>query len=115
MNILILCSSFPYPPTKSRQQLRTFHLLEYLATRHQVTLVTRRCSTTTEVELVKLQDVVTELVTFELKPEAESLSLMEKAKRLGKLIQQKTPPDILNNYCPEMADWIDEAVASGSV
>ena len=111
MNILVLCSTFPYPPTKGRQQLRTFHLLEYLAARHQITLVTRPEIATTEVELAQLQTKVAKLVTFSVKETAVDLSLIDKAKRLGKLIQQKTPPDILNSYCPEMAAWINETIA----
>ena len=113
MNILVLCSTFPYPPTKGRQQLRAFHLLQYLASRHQVTLVTRRNSTTTDAELADLQLKVTELVTFVLETEGESQSLMDKAKRFGQFIQQKTPPDILKSYCPEMASWIAKAVSEG--
>ena len=111
MNILILCSTFPYPPTKGRKQLRTFHLLEYLQSRHRVTLVTRRSSEVTDAEVTALEELVGELVIFTLDSNTEPRGLIDKAKRLGAFIQQRTPPDVLDNYCPEMADWIKQAVA----
>ena len=110
MNILILCSTFPYPPTKGRKQLRTFHLLKYLTTNHQLTLVTRRSPEVTEDEISALEELA-ELVVFDLNPNDRSSGFIDKAKRLGKFIQQKTPPDILDAYCSQMAEWIEEAVA----
>ena len=111
MNILILCSTFPYPPTKGRKQLRTFHLLEYLTTNHQLTLVTRRSPEVTEDEISALEELA-ELVVFDLDPNDRSSGLLDKAKRLGTFIQQKTPPDVLDAYCSQMAKWIEEAVAN---
>ena len=112
MKILIICSTFPYPPTKGRQQLRTFHFLEYLNRRHQITLLTRRSSEVTDDELEALREQVTELVVFATAPKGnEPLGLIDRAKRLGTFIQQGTPPDILDNYSPEMAAWIDRALA----
>ena len=110
MNILILCSTFPYPPTKGRKQLRTFHLLEYLTTNHQLTLVTRRTPEVTEKGISALEKLA-ELVVFDLNPNDRASGLIDKAKRLGKFIQQKTPPDVLDAYCPEMAEWIERAIA----
>jgi polysaccharide biosynthesis protein PslH len=111
MNILILCSTFPYPTTKGRQQLRTFQLLRYLHQRHQVTLLTRRNPEMTDTEVANVRKQVTELVLFDLEQKTEPLGLIDKAKRLGKFIQQKTPPEILDNYSAEMAAWIEKAVA----
>ena len=113
MNILVLCSSFPYPPSKGRKQLRTFHLLQYLQNRHQVTLLTRRCTETTDAEIAVLRELVSELVMFDLESSNKSLGLVGKAKRMGKFIQQKTPPNVLDDYCPQMAAWIEEAIATG--
>ena len=113
MNILILCSTFPYPPTKGRKQLRTFHLLEYLKTNHQVTLVTRRSSEVTEAGISALEKIVAELIIFDFDPQDLPSGLIDKAKRLGTFIQQKTPPDVLDAYCPEMAQWIEQAIDSG--
>ncbi len=111
MNILILCSTFPYPPTKGRKQLRTFQLLRYLQQRHQVTLLTRRSPEITDTEVATLREQVTELVLFDIEQNTEPLRLIDKAKRWSKFIQQKTPPEILDNYSAEMADWINQAVA----
>ena len=111
MNILILCSTFPYPPTKGRKQLRAFHLLEYLQSRHRVTLVTRRSSEVTDAEVTALEEQVEELVIFTLDSNTEPEGLIKKAKRLGAFIQQRTPPDVLEKCSPEMADWVKQAVA----
>ena len=113
MNILIICSTFPYPPSKGRKQLRTFHLLQHLQNRHEVTLLTRRCPEVTDAEVAVLQEKVSELVIFELEPNSKTLGLVDKAKRMGKFIKQKTPPNILDDYCPQMAAWIAEAIATG--
>ena len=110
MNILILCSTFPYPPTKGRKQLRTFHLLEYLTTNHQLTLVTRRSPEVTDEGVSALEELA-ELIIFDFNPSDMPSGLLDKAKRLGTFIQQKTPPDVLDAYCPEMAEWIKQAVA----
>lgn len=42
MRILMLSSTFPYPPTRGGTEVRTFHLLRWLAQRHEVTLLTQR-------------------------------------------------------------------------
>ena len=111
MNILVICSTFPYPPSKGRKQLRTFYLLQYLQKRHQVTLLTRRCQEITDAEVAALQERVSELLIFNLESSSKNLGLVDKAKRMGKFIQQKTPPSILDDYCPQMATWIEEAIA----
>ena len=110
MNILILCSTFPYPPTKGRQQLRAFHLLEYLKNRYQVTLVTRRSLEVSDQEVTALTEQVEDLIIFDLDSNSQSSGLINKAKRLGTFIQQKTPPDVLENYSLEMATWIKQAI-----
>jgi polysaccharide biosynthesis protein PslH len=112
MNILILCSTFPYPPTKGRKQLRTFHLLQHLQTKHQVTLVTRRSPEVTDTEITALESQVTELVIFDLNLSTQPSGLIDRARRLGAFIQQRTPPDILDSYSLEMATWIKEAIVN---
>ena len=111
MKILMLCSTFPYPPTKGRKQLRTFHLLQYLADRHQVTLVTERNNEVTDKEVETLSSKVAELVVFEAEVAGEPVKLIDKAKRLGIFIQQGTPPKILDNYSQAIATWIQQAIA----
>jgi len=111
MNILILCSTFPYPPTKGRKQLRTFHFLQYLASRHQITLLTQRSQEVTDEEIEVLQKQVAELVIFTRETIPEALGLINKAKRLGSFIQQGTPPEVLDTYSEEMAIWVKNAIA----
>lgn len=108
MNILILCSTFPYPPSKGRKQLRTFQLLQYLSKRHQVTLLTRCNFEQTQIETLRQQPL--ELVIFPDKQNNEPLTLIDKAKRWGKYIQQKTPPEILDNYSIQMGEWVNKAM-----
>ena len=112
MNILMLCSTFPYPPTKGRKQLRTFHLLRYLASRHQVTLVTQLNDEVTEQEVKALQERVSKLVIFPTATSNEPMGLINKAKRFGTFLQQGTPPEILDNYSTAIAAWVKEAVAN---
>jgi glycosyltransferase involved in cell wall biosynthesis len=64
-------------------------------------------------EVAALREQVTELVMFDLEQSNKSLGLVGKAKRVGKFIQQKTPPNVLDDYCPQMATWIEEAIATG--
>ncbi|BAU40819.1 hypothetical protein O77CONTIG1_00625 [Leptolyngbya sp. O-77] len=42
----MLSSTFPYPPTRGGTEVRTFHLLRWLAQRHEVTLLTQRMNAT---------------------------------------------------------------------
>ncbi len=113
MKILMLCSTFPYPPTKGRKQLRTFHLLQHLVSNHEVTLVTQRTEEVTDEEVEMLQEQVTELVIFPVKTTSQTVGLMDKAKRLSTFVQQGTPPEILKTYSEEIATWVKEAVNNG--
>ena len=110
MKILMLSSTFPYPPTLGRKQLRTFHLLKYLSNVHQVTLLTQRSDNISDEEVETLKQYVTELVIFPVEKASESEGIIEKAKRLGTFIQQGTPPEILKAYSPAIATWVKEVV-----
>lgn len=111
MNILMVCSTFPYPPTKGRNELRTFHLLQYLVSRHRVTLLTQRNQDVTDEEVEVLRERVAELVIFTPEAGNEPVRLIDRAKRLGAFIQQGTPPNILDRYSAEIATWIETAIA----
>ncbi len=114
MKILMLSSTFPYPPTQGRTQLRTFHFMKYLGQRHQVTLVTQRGEDVTDEQVEALRKWVQELVVFpQLEPSQEEGGLLGKAKRLGTFIQQGTPPNVLSIYSPAIQKWVDEAVSTG--
>ena len=114
MNILVISSIFPYPPTKGRKQLRTFHLLEYLTINHQITLVTRRSEEVGDREISALKGLVERLIIFDLDSSIQPSGSIDKAKRLVTFVTQKKPPDVLDSYSLEMANWIETAVAENS-
>ena len=110
MKILMLSSTFPYPPTKGRRQLRTFHLLKYLSNHHYVTLLTHHSDRVNHEEIKALESQVGKLIIFPQEEVSPSEGIIEKAKRLGTFIQQGTPPEILKTYSPAIASWVKEAI-----
>ncbi|QSJ18133.1 glycosyltransferase [Nostoc sp. UHCC 0702] len=111
MRILMLSSTFPYPPTRGGTQVRTFNLLKYLSQRHAVTLVTQRDRDVTKAEIVGLRDCVDHLVIFERPPDSGAKTgIFKKIQRLATFLQQGTPPSVLNRYSIEMQEWIDNFV-----
>lgn len=114
MNILMLSSTFPYPPTRGGTQVRTFNLLKYLSQNHHINLVTQRESDVTDSEIAGLQDCVDQLVVFDRPSEpGNSAVILKKIQRLGKFLITGTPPSVLNRYSLEMQSWIDNFVKSG--
>ena len=63
MHILMLSSTFPYPPSGGTQ-VRTFNLLKYLNSRHHVILGTVRSPDVTDAEIEELRQHVAELAVF---------------------------------------------------
>lgn len=113
MNILMLSSTFPYPPTRGGTQVRTFNLLKYLSQRHTVTLVTQREGDVTDAEIAGLRDCVDHLAIFERPPDSRTTGILQKIQRFGKFLQQGTPPSVLNRYSVEMQTWVDNWVDAG--
>ncbi|MGA9378499.1 MAG: glycosyltransferase family 4 protein [Phormidium sp.] len=117
MNILMLSSTFPYPPTRGGTEIRTFNLLKYLQQRHQITLVTQRHSGVTDTEVAELRQWVKELVIFPLPPEPTKLSgikgLIGKVSRFSESLIKATPPNVLYRYSPEIQAWVDDFVKAG--
>lgn len=107
----MLSSTFPYPPTKGRKQLRTFHLLKQLSKTNSVTLVSQPAEDVSEEEIEYLEEQITQLITFSPSTASENVGILEKAKRLGTFIQQGIPPQILDKYSPIIQEWLDSAVA----
>ncbi|MEG4116096.1 glycosyltransferase family 4 protein [Microcoleus sp. N9_B4] len=64
MKILMLSSTFPYPPSRGGTQVRTFNLLQYLSQRHDVILGTVRSPDVTDAQIDTLRQQVTELAVF---------------------------------------------------
>ncbi|WP_044205799.1 glycosyltransferase family 4 protein [Coleofasciculus chthonoplastes] len=115
MKILMLSSTFPYPPTQGGTQVRTFNLLKHL-TGHEITLLTQRADDVTDAEVEALREWVAELVVFP-RPTTSSLpgGWFGKVKRFGQFVQQGTPPSVLSIYSPQLQDWVDQCVKKNNV
>ena len=99
MNILMISSTFPYPPSKGGTQGRTFNLLKYLSKNHDITLIVQRTADVSDEEVGKLGKFVSELVVF-TRPRDAKTGIIAKLQRLAQFLQQ------------EMQNWIDRAVKS---
>jgi polysaccharide biosynthesis protein PslH len=111
MKILTISSTFPYPPTKGGTHNRTFNLIQPIAQRHEVTLVTQRGDDVSEADVEYLKKHVAELVIFE-RPKSVEAGILAKIKRFGQFFLQGTPPNVLYLYSPKIQQWIDKAVES---
>ncbi|MBE9125899.1 MULTISPECIES: glycosyltransferase family 4 protein [unclassified Coleofasciculus] len=114
MKILMLSSTFPYPPTRGGTQVRTFNLLKYLSQRYEITLLTQRSDDVTDAEIEALREWVAELVVFP-RPETANLKggLLGKLKRFGRFLQQGIPPSVLSVYSPDIQHWVDNSLGAG--
>ncbi len=109
MQILMLSSPFPYPPTRGGTEVRTFNLLKYLSQRHDLTLVTQRSADVTDAAIEELRQHVKELVVFQ-KPNEYQSGILAKLQRFTRFLQQGTPPNVLHVYSKEMQNCIDRYV-----
>jgi glycosyltransferase involved in cell wall biosynthesis len=114
MKILMLSSTFPYPPTRGGTQVRTFNLLKYLSQRHEITLITQPTLDVTTAEVEGLRQFVENLVIFPQPLEAKGQKgMIGKLQRFRTFLQQGTPPHVLHLYADDMQNWIDAAVDAG--
>jgi glycosyltransferase involved in cell wall biosynthesis len=141
MKILMLSSTFPYPPSRGGTQVRTFNLLQYLSRRHDVILGTVRSPDVTDAQIDALRQQVAELAVFpnlqvppqppqvkgglRLDPEPDGDFLPEplnqggfseiigKFHRFGRFLLSGTPPNVLSSYSQAMQNWADELVTAG--
>ncbi|NEQ16854.1 MAG: glycosyltransferase, partial [Moorea sp. SIO3E2] len=114
MKILMISTTFPYPPTRGATQVRTFNLLKYLSKRHAITLVTQRSEEIKDIEVEKLQQWVEELVMFpQPQPSEQEKGIKEKLQRWSTILQQGTPQKVLQLYSTPMQQWLDQAVEGG--
>jgi glycosyltransferase involved in cell wall biosynthesis len=113
MKILMLSSTFPYPPMRGGTQVRTFNLLKYLNERHAITLITQRSEDVTEKDKEELQQWVEELVVFPQPSLTEAeIGILEKVQRWRTFLEQGTPPSVLHHYSTQMQQRVDEAIQS---
>ncbi|KYC39998.1 glycosyl transferase family 1 [Scytonema hofmannii PCC 7110] len=114
MRILMLSSTFPYPPSRGGTEIRTFNLLKYLHQNHEVTLVTQRHKAVSDAEVEELRNWVSELVVFPLPPEPQNrsgmASLLAKARRFTNSVLKAIPANVLYRYSPEIQALVDNYV-----
>lgn len=117
MNILMLSSTFPYPPSRSGTEIRTFNLLKYLQARHSITLVTQRHTGVSEDDVATLRQYVDELVIFPLRQDIQVTGgltqWLGKGKRFIQSIANGIPPNVLHRYSPDIQAWVDDRVKAG--
>lgn len=117
MNILMLSSTFPYPPSRGGTEIRTFNLLKYLHQNHSVTLVTQRQGGVSDAEVEELRNWVSDLIVFPLRAESQpvrSISrFLGKVGRFTESIVKATPPNVLYRYSPDIQAWVDASVKAG--
>ncbi len=111
MKILIISSTFPYPPHRGGTQIRTFNLLKYLGQKHHVTLVTQTTNDVQENEIQELAKWVSELKLFS-KNTVVKTGALDKVVRFTKFLQQRTPPNVLHSYSPTIQKWIEENITA---
>ncbi|WP_449419347.1 glycosyltransferase family 4 protein [Phormidium nigroviride] len=113
MKILILSSTFPYPPGRGGTQVRTFNLLKYLSQQHSITLATLRSHDVTEVEIEQLRHYVQDLAIFPRPQVAVGWGWGGKVQRFSRFLLEGRPPNVISIYSPAMQNWVDEFVAAG--
>jgi polysaccharide biosynthesis protein PslH len=116
MNILMISSTFPYPPTRSGTEVRTFNLLKYLSANHSIALVTQRQPEVTQADIDALGQHVEYLKVFpypEENPSTVRESFLDKGKRFLRSTVSATPPNVLYRYSSELQAWVDRAVVDG--
>lgn len=117
MNILMISSTFPYPPSRGGTEIRTFNLLKYLQQNHNVTLVTQHDHRVSQAEIEELRQWVHQLVLFPLPPDPQAsnrlANTVQKVGRFAESMWRITPPNVLHRHSPQMQAWIDQFVASG--
>ena len=111
MKILMLSSTFPYPPSRGGTQVRTFNLLQYLSRRHDVILGTVRSPDVTDAQIDTLRQQVLKLAVFETRG-TFSTGIIGKIGRFGRFLLSGTPPNVLSSYSQAMQNWADELVTA---
>ncbi|MEM8779117.1 MAG: glycosyltransferase family 4 protein [Cyanobacteria bacterium P01_G01_bin.49] len=109
MKILMICATFPYPPSRGGTQVRTFNLLKQLSYQHEITLVTQKSEDVTGQEIETLKSWVKHLRLF-TRPHDPETGIIQKIKRFMQFLLTGTPPNVLFLYDQAIQNWIDQAV-----
>lgn len=111
MKILILSSTFPYPPTRGGTQVRTFNLLKHLSKNHEITIMTRPTSDVTRTDIEALERFVKEVKIFPYS-NSPNPSILGKINRFCGFIMQGTPPNVRQVHSADVQFWLDRAIDS---
>lgn len=119
MNILMLSSTFPYPPTGGTP-VRTFNFLKYLKEQgHTISLGTLRTGGVSDEDIANLKDWVDDLGVFPRIPHAPSsnpvIRALGKAQRLANFAINGRPPSVIDNHCEALQTWANERIDRKSV
>ncbi|MEA5537156.1 glycosyltransferase family 4 protein [Crocosphaera sp. XPORK-15E] len=110
MKILMICATFPYPPSRGGTQGRTFNLLKFISQIHDTTLITQLTEDVTKEEIEQLRTYVTDLKVFPC-PTGDTNGFLDKVMRFSQFFLEGTPPNVRYLYLEEIQQWIDQAVA----
>ncbi|WP_198649017.1 glycosyltransferase family 4 protein [Cyanothece sp. BG0011] len=109
MKLLMICATFPYPPSRGGTQVRTFNLLKQLSYHHQITLVTQQAEDVTTEEIEALKRWVQTLMLFP-RPANPTTGLLKKINRFTQFLITGTPPNVSFLYDESIQNWLDDAV-----
>ena len=109
MKILMLSTTFPYPPSRGGTQVRTFNFVKHLSQEHEVTLLVQRAKDVTDSEIETLDSFVKALVVFPTALDVKT-GILKKLQRYQHFWQSGTPPNVSSHYSEAMQQWIDQAV-----
>ncbi|ACB52685.1 putative Glycosyl transferase, group 1 [Crocosphaera subtropica ATCC 51142] len=109
MKLLMICATFPYPPSRGGTQVRTFNLLKQLSYHHEITLVTQKAEDVTNEEVGALKHWVKTLMLFP-RPAHPTTGLLQKINRFSQFVITGTPPNVSFLYDQSIQNWLDEAV-----
>ncbi|MDJ0599322.1 MAG: glycosyltransferase family 4 protein [Crocosphaera sp.] len=109
MRLLMICATFPYPPTRGGTQVRTFNLLKQLSYHHDITLVTQKADDVTDEEIGALKGWSKTLMLFP-RPTNPKAGIIKKINRFGQFLITGTPPNVSFLYDQAIQHWLDEAI-----
>ncbi|MDJ0730193.1 MAG: glycosyltransferase family 4 protein [Crocosphaera sp.] len=113
MKLLMICATFPYPPSRGGTQVRTFNLLKQLSYHHDITLVTQKAEDVTEEEINSLKGWVKTLMLFP-HPSNPQTGIGSKIKRFSQFLITGTPPNVSFLYDQSIQDWLDETIKNNN-
>ena len=118
MRLLVLSlNTFPYPPHHGAAEGRTFNLLKYLGTHHEVMLATHKTRNATEENIKALKEWVADVQLFPMPnrtdPQQAGTNKLEQALRFAQFIVTATPPNVSHRFSPEVYAWVNQYIDDG--